>query len=143
MLCSLSKLQAPGEFCDDDDDENFVLRCERVVFGIFNSTSQTWFLPFQHKERNVLTTSSSFPTVSIIVPVHNSILWIHECLASALSQSYEGAIELSLYDDASTDGSDVAICAWATFLENGVHVVASGALWKQCANPALPHYVWL
>ena len=148
MLCSLFKLQAPDEFCDDDDDDDDDEETSYLdASGSFSEFStahqQTWFLPFQHKERDVLTTSSSFPTVSIIVPVHNSILWIHECLASALSQSYEGAIELSLYDDASTDGSDVAICAWGNILrECGVHVVASGALWKQRANPALPHYVW-
>ena len=35
-------------------------------------------------------------------------------LASALSQIV-WRTELSLYDDASTDGSDVAICAWGQY----------------------------
>ena len=44
----------------------------------------------------------SFPSVSIIIPVHNSIEWIEECLVSVIDQTYVGRIQVSLYDDAQT-----------------------------------------
>ena len=48
----------------------------------------------------------SLPTVSIIVPVHNAVNWLDECLASVLTQrlTYRGPIQVSVYDDASTAG---------------------------------------
>ena len=110
-------------------------------FGLAVQAHQQTLLPrILHMETNKLKTISCLPTASIIVPVHNSISWIHECLASVLRQSYQGPIEVSLYDDASTDGSDVAICAWAFILRGwGVSVVASGSFWEACGT-ALPHY---
>ena len=44
------------------------------------------------------------PSVSIIVPVHNAVSWLDECLASVLAQSYRGWMQVSIYDDASDDG---------------------------------------
>ena len=76
-------------------------------------------------------TTPSFPIVSIIIPVHNSLEWIQECLFSVLYQTYSGHIQVSLYDDASTDCSDVAIHAWTSLLQQfGISIVASGRCWE-------------
>lgn len=47
---------------------------------------------------------SARPLVSVIIPCHNAASWLDECLASVRAQSYR-PLELSLWDDASTDGS--------------------------------------
>src|SRR5688500_20854 len=44
------------------------------------------------------------PTVSIIVPVYNSALYLEACVSSILEQDYEN-IEVLLVDDGSTDDS--------------------------------------
>lgn len=54
----------------------------------------------------------SIPIASVIVPVFNAALYLEECLQSVLNQRDVpvNAIELVLYDDASTDGSfDIAV----------------------------------
>ncbi|XP_059165373.1 UDP-GlcNAc:betaGal beta-1,3-N-acetylglucosaminyltransferase-like protein 1 [Physella acuta] len=58
------------------------------------------------------------PTVSIILPVHNAVEWLPESLASVEKQTYEGPIELSVYDDASSDGSKNVLDNWWRNLEN-------------------------
>ena len=69
----------------------------------------------------------SLPRVSVIVPVHNAEKWLDECLASLLTQTYTGPIELSAYNDGSTDGSLAALERWAGVLRSrgGMHVVLS------------------
>lgn len=77
----------------------------------------------------------SFPSVSIIIPVHNSIEWIEECLVSVIDQTYVGRIQVSLYDDASNDGSDIMIHAWRSlFQQFGISTVASGRCWGYHQN---------
>ncbi|KAF4797300.1 UDP-GlcNAc:betaGal beta-1,3-N-acetylglucosaminyltransferase-like 1 [Turdus rufiventris] len=62
--------------------------------------------------------------VSIIVPVHNSECWLDECLKSVLEQDFKGTMELSIFNDASKDGSAEIIEKWKIRLEEaGVSVV--------------------
>ncbi|NXY43391.1 B3GNL protein, partial [Ceuthmochares aereus] len=61
---------------------------------------------------------------SIIVPVHNSEHWLDECLKSVWEQDFEGSMELSVFNDASTDGSAEIIEKWKIKLEDaGVPVI--------------------
>eukprot|EP01048_Picozoa_sp_COSAG05_P004690 COSAG05_NODE_262_length_12684_cov_2.601430_4_plen_520_part_00 len=50
--------------------------------------------------------------VSICLPVHNCAPYLGECLASILTQSHSGEMELSVFDDGSTDGSDAILEEW-------------------------------
>ncbi|XP_050175029.1 UDP-GlcNAc:betaGal beta-1,3-N-acetylglucosaminyltransferase-like protein 1 isoform X1 [Myiozetetes cayanensis] len=62
--------------------------------------------------------------VSVIVPVHNSECWLDECLKSVWEQDFEGAMELSIFNDASKDGSAEIIEKWKIKLEEvGIPVV--------------------
>ncbi|XP_017598692.1 PREDICTED: UDP-GlcNAc:betaGal beta-1,3-N-acetylglucosaminyltransferase-like protein 1 isoform X3 [Corvus brachyrhynchos] len=61
---------------------------------------------------------------SIIVPVHNSECWLDECLKSVWEQDFKGTMELSIFNDASKDGSAEIIEKWKTKLEEvGVSVI--------------------
>ncbi|GFO38673.1 UDP-glcnac:betagal beta-1,3-n-acetylglucosaminyltransferase-like protein 1 [Plakobranchus ocellatus] len=65
--------------------------------------------------------------ISIIVPVHNGSSWLEECLSSVLLQSYRGSMELSVYDDASTDGSRELIETWRQKLKDRqIELIISG-----------------
>ncbi|XP_069860878.1 queuosine-tRNA galactosyltransferase isoform X2 [Dipodomys merriami] len=65
--------------------------------------------------------------VSIILPVHNAEKWLDECLKSVLQQDFEGAMELSIFDDASKDKSMTIIEKWKVKLEDsGIPVVIGG-----------------
>lgn len=46
--------------------------------------------------------------ISVVIPVHNDALFIHDCISSVLTQSYS-EIELILIDDGSTDESSQII----------------------------------
>jgi hypothetical protein len=82
--------------------------------------------------RQAALADASLPSVCIIVPVHNAASWLDECLASVLTQTYRGSMQVSIYDDASTDGSDEVIRSWVPVLHaGGVSVVASGSRWPQ------------
>ena len=82
---------------------------------------------------------ASLPSVSIVVPVHNARRWLDECLASVLSQSYRGPMEVSAYDDASDDGSDEVLRAWTPVLRaRGISAVASGSRWARDAAAGAP-----
>ena len=48
---------------------------------------------------------SSYPTISIIIPVYNVQDYIVRCLESITAQTYRGDIECILVDDRSTDQS--------------------------------------
>ncbi|XP_055877868.1 UDP-GlcNAc:betaGal beta-1,3-N-acetylglucosaminyltransferase-like protein 1 isoform X1 [Biomphalaria glabrata] len=70
---------------------------------------------------------ASQAAVSIIMPVHNGSLWLKECLASVSQQTYSGKIELSVYDDASTDDSRKLIEKWARLCDDPrISLIISG-----------------
>lgn len=67
------------------------------------------------------------PLVSIILPVYNAEPWLDECLRSVLQQDFEGAMELSVFNDASQDKSMTIIDKWKEKLEeSGILVVVGG-----------------
>jgi len=55
--------------------------------------------------------------ISIITPVYNAAAWLDECLQSVLKQTFPGSVELSVYNDASSDGSDVLLESWRSRLK--------------------------
>ena len=66
--------------------------------------------------------------VSVILPVHNGEAWLDSCLGSILRQSVLGQpgvrLQLSAFDDGSSDGTWAALQRWAPRLEAaGVAVV--------------------
>ena len=66
--------------------------------------------------------------VSVILPVHNGESWLDSCLGSLLRQSALGQpglrLQLSAFDDGSSDGTWAALQSWAPRLEAaGVAVV--------------------
>lgn len=73
---------------------------------------------------------TELPRVSVIVPAHNALGTLDECLASVLAQTYPGPLEVSIFDDASDDGTDAAVRRWAERLRRaGVAAVVSGSRW--------------
>ncbi|XP_057188031.1 UDP-GlcNAc:betaGal beta-1,3-N-acetylglucosaminyltransferase-like protein 1 isoform X2 [Triplophysa rosa] len=72
-------------------------------------------------------TEGSSAEVSVIMPVYNASDWLDECLQSILQQDFQGCMELSVYDDGSTDNSREMIESWRERLEErGVSMVMSG-----------------
>ena len=60
--------------------------------------------------------------MSVILPVHNGEKWVDECLQALLDQTVLQArpdvlIELSAYDDGSTDGTWAKMNEWTPKLE--------------------------
>ncbi|XP_054897401.1 UDP-GlcNAc:betaGal beta-1,3-N-acetylglucosaminyltransferase-like protein 1 isoform X1 [Poeciliopsis prolifica] len=65
--------------------------------------------------------------VSIIMPVHNASCWLEECLQAIMHQDFTGSMELSAFDDASTDDSRKVLEGWRQRMEDrGISVVISG-----------------
>uniref|UniRef100_G3MQN2 Glycosyltransferase 2-like domain-containing protein n=1 Tax=Amblyomma maculatum TaxID=34609 RepID=G3MQN2_AMBMU len=56
--------------------------------------------------------------VSVIIPVHNGERWINECLASVADQIFAGTLEVSIYNDSSTDGTARLLEEWKPKLES-------------------------
>lgn len=80
--------------------------------------------------RRSLPSCAAWPLVSVIVPVHNGASTLDAALESVLCQSYPGRIEVSLFDDASSDGSAALVRAWAERLRAaGLDAVVSGSRW--------------
>ena len=78
---------------------------------------------------------ASLPSVSIILPVHNASRWLDEALSSVCAQIYRGPIEVSIFDDGSTDDSAATIRKWLeTFERIGLPYVANGSRWRESAN---------
>ncbi|CAN8002250.1 unnamed protein product, partial [Ixodes hexagonus] len=81
----------------------------------------------------VLRTELSRPTnlcsQSIITPLHNGGQWIDQCFDSVIAQDFGKTLELSVYDDSSTDGSPLLLQAWKPKLEaRGIRLrVSSGS----------------
>ncbi|XP_070595858.1 queuosine-tRNA galactosyltransferase isoform X2 [Erythrolamprus reginae] len=62
--------------------------------------------------------------VSVILPVYNAESWLDECLKSVLDQDFQGSLELSVFNDSSTDNSINIIKKWKILLEEaGIRVV--------------------
>uniref|UniRef100_M4ADU3 UDP-GlcNAc:betaGal beta-1,3-N-acetylglucosaminyltransferase-like 1 n=1 Tax=Xiphophorus maculatus TaxID=8083 RepID=M4ADU3_XIPMA len=65
--------------------------------------------------------------LSIIMPVHNASSWLEECLQAIMHQDFTGSMELSVFDDASTDDSRKVLEGWRERMEDrGISVVISG-----------------
>ncbi|TWW59555.1 UDP-GlcNAc:betaGal beta-1,3-N-acetylglucosaminyltransferase-like protein 1 isoform X2 [Takifugu flavidus] len=65
--------------------------------------------------------------VSIIMPVYNAACWLDECLQAIMQQDFTGTMQLSVFDDASTDDSRASVEGWRERLEGkGISVVMSG-----------------
>jgi hypothetical protein len=65
--------------------------------------------------------------VSIVLPVRNAELWLDDSLSSVLAQRFKGQLELSIYNDSSTDASLKVIDRWRPALEDaGIRVVLGG-----------------
>ncbi|XP_035211954.1 UDP-GlcNAc:betaGal beta-1,3-N-acetylglucosaminyltransferase-like protein 1 isoform X2 [Stegodyphus dumicola] len=59
--------------------------------------------------------------VSIIVPVYNGEQWLDQCLESVVEQEFSGKLEISIFNDASTDKSSELIDAWSYKIQkNGI-----------------------
>nr|XP_022317054.1 UDP-GlcNAc:betaGal beta-1,3-N-acetylglucosaminyltransferase-like protein 1 isoform X1 [Crassostrea virginica] len=65
--------------------------------------------------------------VSIIIPVYNGENWIDECLEAVQNQQFKGQLEVSIYNDGSTDGTLSKLEEWRENLkEQSVVVVIGG-----------------
>ncbi|KAJ8362969.1 hypothetical protein SKAU_G00118000 [Synaphobranchus kaupii] len=65
--------------------------------------------------------------VSVILPTFNASRWLDACLQAVLEQDFQGSMELSVFDDASTDDSRSVIGRWTERLqERGIATVISG-----------------
>ncbi|KAJ8246306.1 hypothetical protein GJAV_G00266110 [Gymnothorax javanicus] len=65
--------------------------------------------------------------VSIILPVYNASCWLDDCLQAVLEQDFRGSMELSVFDDGSTDDSRAMVERWTETLQGkGISVVISG-----------------
>jgi len=66
-------------------------------------------------------------SVSIIMPVHNAENWLDESASSIFTQTYDGPMEVSFYNDASTDGSFQKMREWMLALRYaGIDVKITG-----------------
>ena len=52
------------------------------------------------------------PSISVVMPVHNALPFLHQSIASILEQSF-GDFEFVILDDASTDGSTELLREWS------------------------------
>ena len=65
-------------------------------------------------------------SVSIITPVHNGEQWLDEYFQSVCDQIFAGSLELSVYNDASTDSTDRILRKWEVGLtDRGIKVSIS------------------
>lgn len=61
--------------------------------------------PLARRILSRMASSGILPTVSFIIPAYNAERTLRAALVSALEQTYPGPIELSVFDDCSTDGT--------------------------------------
>ena len=73
------------------------------------------------------TAGAGLPLVSVIIPCHNAMPWLDECLASCASQDYEGPLEVSVFDDVSTAAARRAHACRARLPPGGVALFVSPA----------------
>jgi glycosyltransferase involved in cell wall biosynthesis len=78
--------------------------------------------------------------VSVVVTVHNGAEWLGEALHSILSQSFLGKMELSLFDDASTDDSTKVLDELrAKFAERDIKIVTGSTVQAQPKGGLILH----
>lgn len=66
------------------------------------------------------------PLVSVIMPVFNAAKYLEEAFASILNQTWKESLEISIFNDASTDNSTVICDHWSQdFLKSGISVLIS------------------
>lgn len=65
--------------------------------------------------------------VSIIIPVYNGDKWIDDCLRSVETQNFNGKLEVSIFNDGSTDGTLSKLEEWReTLRETSISVTLGG-----------------
>lgn len=65
--------------------------------------------------------------VSIIIPVYNGDKWIDDCLRSVETQNFKGKLEVSIFNDGSTDGTLSKLEEWReTLREKSISVTIGG-----------------
>lgn len=65
--------------------------------------------------------------VSIIIPVYNGDKWIDDCLRSVETQNFNGKLEVSIFNDGSTDGTISKLEEWRkTLREKSISVTLGG-----------------
>ena len=95
------------------------------------------FMPSTEPDEQVVRppVDETLPRVSIIVPVHNAARFLDETLSSVCAQTYRGPVEVSIFDDGSTDESAKFIRRWREALERvGISVVVNGSRWPESAQ---------
>lgn len=91
-----------------------------------------------HQLADPLKRDFSLPKVSVIIPCHNAMPWLNDCLKSCCVQDYCGPLEVSVYNDASTDDSLACIKAWeATMTQLDINLIHSTRSTEEEDNP--PH----
>lgn len=69
--------------------------------------------------------------VSIILPLYNCAEWLSECLSSVLNQTFNCSLELSIYNDSSTDNSISIVESFAESLKlNNINLVLTHSDFK-------------
>lgn len=70
--------------------------------------------------------------VSIIIPVYNGDDWIDDCLRSVENQNFNGKLEVSIFNDGSTDGTLSKLEEWReTLRKKSISVIIGG----HCSTP--------
>ncbi|XP_034230420.1 UDP-GlcNAc:betaGal beta-1,3-N-acetylglucosaminyltransferase-like protein 1 isoform X2 [Thrips palmi] len=66
----------------------------------------------------------SQPEVSIIIPVYNGSKWLDDCFKGILSQNILNTqcVEVSIYNDSSTDDTEEIISKWQSELKDNSHI---------------------
>ena len=116
---STAATTAPANASPGADDS--VADEKRARTGSSNSTPAD---PDTHKPEQI--------QISVIIPIYNAMPWLEKCFQSIAAQTFlakrAGEVEVSVYNDASTDSSAAAIEKWkAEFGKRGVGFVASSS----------------
>ena len=69
--------------------------------------------PESLKNEQRVTSAAKSPKLSVIIPVFNAELYLHECLASVLNQDAFGDLEVICVNDGATDSSKDILSYWA------------------------------
>ncbi|MFB6114806.1 MAG: glycosyltransferase family 2 protein, partial [Candidatus Nanohalobium sp.] len=78
-----------------------------VVFGImiFSASMMLAVYLFNRSRVNSDPSTSTFPSVTFLVPAYNEEEYISDCIESLLNQSYEGKIDIIAINDGSEDST--------------------------------------